>query len=181
MEEEKPKKYSPLAKRDPERDVIVKKKIGRPKKGPKPPYEPTDDDRENVCAWVSNGAKLATIAKLLDTSVNDVKKKFVYEIQLGKDITVARVYGKVYKQAMSDKRDALTAQSQKMIMQNVGDWKDATKNVGDSAHGGDTKQIMKGMTNTEKMQRLLKKLNEDMMPKPAEEKKDKKPKNITFN
>jgi L-rhamnose mutarotase len=182
------KKQSALSTRDPERDKIVIKKrksnAGR-KAFKNKKLEVTDEMREQVRVWASNkGTSVQTIARLLGTEVKTVNQKFTLELKEGKEMCVARVHAKIYEQAMSEKRDSLTAQSQKMFMQNVGDWKNTTQ-IMDSQHGGNTENIMKGMTETEKMQRWLS-INKGIAAEHKEDNKkakvDKvKPKNIEFN
>ena len=176
---------SALSTRDPERDKIVikkKSKAGR-KKYKNKLADITDEMREQVCIWSSGGVKMEVMSRMLQFPLKILKEQFVTELGMGKAICVAKVHEKVYKQAMSDKRDALTAQSQKMFMQNVGDWRDSSKVV-ENKNGANLNTIMDGMSNTERHQRFMK-LTKDAQKQAPAEKPDKqvktKPKNIEFN
>lgn len=181
------KKNSALSTRDPERDKIVlrKKKSTAGRKAFKnKKLEVTDEMRDQVRVWASGKATVNTIARLLGTEAKTVTQKFTMEMKEGKDMCVAKVHAMIYGQAMSGKRDTLTAQSQKMFMQNVGDWRNSTQ-IMDSNHGGNTENIMKGMTDTEKMQRWLA-INRGIAAQHKDDDKKakankEKPKNIEFN
>ena len=66
MSEDDPKKKSALTTRDPERDVIIKKrkKAGR-KTFKNRDAEITDEMREQVCVWSSGGVKMDQIRRVI--------------------------------------------------------------------------------------------------------------------
>ena len=71
-------------------------------------FEPTDQDRTDVCAMITDNNFMAPIARLMGLTEVKFKKVFAYEIKFGKDMAVSNVKKALYKKAIEEKN--VTAQ-----------------------------------------------------------------------
>ena len=71
-------------------------------------FEPTDQDRIDVCAMITDNNFMAPIARLMGLTEVKFKKVFAYEIKFGKDMAVSNVKKALYKKAIEEKN--VTAQ-----------------------------------------------------------------------
>ena len=84
--------------------------MARPKGSKNKPkkFEPTDQDRTDVCAMITDNNFMAPIARLMGLTEVKFKKVFAYEIKFGKDMAVSNVKKALYKKAIEEKN--VTAQ-----------------------------------------------------------------------
>lgn len=81
----------------------------RPSKGGRPPYEPTERDRQQVKALAAMGAEMFEIAVVMQLSEPTLRKYFAMEIATGGIEANAKVAQSLFKQATAAVKPNVTA------------------------------------------------------------------------
>jgi hypothetical protein len=88
--------------------------VPRPKRRTKPPYVPSEAHRQVISMLASVNISQEAMAALLKAngagcSVPTLKKAFKQELALGRELAVAKLAGRMFSLAMSDKPQAFSA------------------------------------------------------------------------
>jgi len=128
----------------------VKKKPGR-KKRVKKVFEKTEEMSQKVEIWRALNMNQVSMARQLGIGHALLVKKFKQELAYGKDVCNGKVAERIFRQAISEDKNTYTAQCQKQWMSNIAGWKETTST---ELTGKDGSNILAGMTDTEKAQRM---------------------------
>lgn len=87
-------------------DIVDAPKSGT-RKGGRPPYVPTDENRRSVVAYKAVGTTHEVIAKLLQISIDTLERHYRTELDHGAAIADAQVGETLWKKAMSGDTGAM--------------------------------------------------------------------------
>ena len=95
----------------------------------KPPYEPTDDQRQFVAQMVGAGVTRAQAAKVLGIAPNSLRKHFAEELAIGDARTITDAYNGLIVNATTptDLHPGGHPASQMFILKCRGGWREVTR------------------------------------------------------